>query len=136
VREDGPGDRVVLGVSPLVACGAQGAPTPIHDGHLARARQHLQRSPGQRGPRRFMIEKSRDLRRSHACFWQLPRPAAVRGLWEPGAQIRFAIEGVSFRFFLVGCARSQRFACLCRETEGSGQLEEYRVIQHRWDLEI
>jgi hypothetical protein len=50
VREDGQGDRVVLGVPPLMACGAQGAPAPIHDRHLARARQWLRGSLGQRWP--------------------------------------------------------------------------------------
>ncbi len=49
-KVDGPGDRVVLGGPPLVACGTQGTPAPIDDGHLARARQRLQGSPRQRRP--------------------------------------------------------------------------------------
>jgi len=33
-------------------------------------------------------------------------------------KLRFAIKWVSFRFCLVGCARSQRFTCLCMEGLG------------------
>ncbi len=81
-QEDGPSDRVVLGVAPLIARGAQGAPAPIHHGHLARARQRLQESPGRR---RAALLHNRKERRpewppAQLDVLQSPRPTAVRGL--------------------------------------------------------
>ena len=46
LREDRPGDRVVLAVHPFLAGGAQVAATTVHYGHVARAGQWLQRPSG------------------------------------------------------------------------------------------
>ena len=76
-EKTGPGDRVVLGVVPLVACGAQGAPAPIHDGHLARAHPRLQGSPGQRRPTPLYDREDQGPERpprSHRCFNRLYLP--------------------------------------------------------------
>ena len=92
-------------------------------GYLARARQCLQGSPGQQRSRRFTIEKSGDpnyLPRSYTCYNRLDLPP-YEDCESLERKLRFAIERVSFRFFPVGRACSQRFACLCRETEGFEQ---------------
>ena len=80
VREDEPGDRVVLGVPPLVVCGARGVPAPIHDGHIARAHRRIQGYPGQRRPAPLYDREERGPERppTQPHVLQSPQPTAVR----------------------------------------------------------
>src|SRR6266702_1363389 len=71
VQEDGPGDRVVLGVPPLVACERLARLLRSTTGTSRVPVDALKDFQCSDGPRRFTIEKCGDpngLPRSHTCF--------------------------------------------------------------------